>query len=361
MKAPWFGTIMLGTVVGGCFNPSSVEDTDAAGSGTSSVETGTAPPTSDGPPAGTETSGTTAGPDADSGTMTGEPDDTTSADPTIDPDTSGGIPPECDEPDVPCPEGEYCVAGACSEPPEGMVAVPAGNFWMGCEDPNDTDCLPDQYPFHEVFLDAFAIDRTEATIDEYEACMEAGGCGAPAQENAFGQACTWDNAPNGTYPITCINWFQASSFCEWQGKRLPTEAEWEKAARGTDARLFPWGNDAPTCNHAAANSCTDFAVADGTVPVGSLPLGASPYGALDMAGNVWEWVSDWYDASYYLVSPGQNPGGPASGPRRGLRSCSTNSGWIAAITTFRGVDYDVPTRSDAHRTVGVRCAISATR
>lgn len=361
---PLVGLSLASVLVIGCFDPSGVEDTEAtdgsggateAGSGSGSA---TAPMTSadDGDDDGVVTDG----PDPDDGTTMDDPGDTTMTDPSAGSDSTGDVQPECDEPDLPCRDGQYCVAGACADPPEGMVAVPAGTFWMGCEDEADEDCNPDQYPFHEVSLDAFAIDRTEASIDDYMACVEAGACEAPAAQTAFGDACTWDDAFNGTYPITCINWFRAQAFCEWQGKRLPTEAEWEKAARGDDARLYPWGDTAPTCNHAVAANCTMFNVSGGTMPVGSLPLGASPYGALDMAGNVFEWVADWYDAAYYLDSPTENPQGPASGPRRALRSCGFNYSAGAMRAAFRSPDYEVPTQNDANRNVGVRCAISAT-
>jgi formylglycine-generating enzyme required for sulfatase activity len=267
--------------------------------------------------------------------------------------TSGGPEPECGPADdSPCPEGRYCVSGECADPPDGMVAVPAGSTWIGCNEIADDDCLDDEHPFHEVILDAFAIDRTEVTVADYMACVDAGQCSSPDATNAFGNPCTLGPTPE--HPMTCVDWFAASNYCEQHGKRLPTEAEWEKAARGDSGQLYPWGDDNPSCDEAVMNECRDTS----TQPVGSKPAGASPYGALDMGGNVFEWVSDWYAAAYYVESPLENPTGPGTGTRRVIRSAGPNYPDEAMRTSFRGVDHEVPTPDGAAVVVGFRCVFA---
>ena len=173
-----------------------------------------------------------------------------------------------------------------------LVYVPAGEFLMGSE---DEDAWEDESPEHLVYLDAFWIYQTEVTNQQYNLCVEAGACDDVS-----------DN--DNDYPVTGVFRRDGRQYCEWAGGRLPTEAEWEKAARGTDGRKFPWGNQPPTCDLANFADCLE-----GTAPVGSYPQGASPYGALDMAGNVWEWVSDGYEPAYYSLSPYENPTGPSGG------------------------------------------------
>jgi len=177
---------------------------------------------------------------------------------------------------------------------------------------------PDEQPVHTVNLSAFWIDRNDVTVDQYAACVTAGGCTAPRGSNSSFTYCNWGSPRTGDHPINCVDWSQGRAYCTWAGKRYPTEAEWEKAARGTDARTFPWGDAEPSCTYAVTrdapsvegNGCGVWT----TAPVGSKPAGASPYGALDMLGNVWQWVNDWYDPSYYATSPSTNPPGPASSP-----------------------------------------------
>ncbi len=182
--------------------------------------------------------------------------------------------------------------------------VPAGEFLMGSPDGVGDD---DEHPQHSVYLDAFWIMQTEVTNAQYAKCVAAGACGAPDNSR-------WQDAAYADHPVTAVDWNQASAYARWAGGRLPTEAEWEKAARGTDGRTYPWGNEAPAAS--LANCC---AFVNDTTPVGSYPAGASPYGALDMAGNVWEWTADWYDSGYYSQSPAQNPTGPANGNSRVVR------------------------------------------
>jgi formylglycine-generating enzyme required for sulfatase activity len=221
--------------------------------------------------------------------------------------------------------------------PGDMVSVPAGDFAMGCA-PNDTQCREDEKPQHMVTLQAFEIDRTEVTQEQYAACVQAKACGAPV--------CAWD-CTKTAYPAACIDWAQAKAYCAWAGKRLPTEAEWEKAARGTDGRIYPWGNDPPDCAHLNMSSCGEQAV-----PVGTFPAGASPYGALDMAGNVVEILADWYDPTYYATSPQNEPTGPATG----TRYVGRGGGYKSMLVWERASSRDWYDVSDAKEPLGFRCA-----
>ncbi len=190
-----------------------------------------------------------------------------------------------------------------------MVLVPAGEFTMGSNSGDD-----DEKPPHLVYLDAFWIDKYEVTNAFYKKCVDAGKCQRPNPTGSSTRNAYYGNTQFDNYPVIYVAWADAKTYCEWAGKRLPTEAEWEKAARGTDGRTYPWGNDwdAKKLNSGEGG-------AGDTVAVGSYPAGASPYGVMDMAGNVWEWVADWYDASYYSKSPVRNPTGPSSGQTRGVR------------------------------------------
>jgi len=218
-----------------------------------------------------------------------------------------------------------------------MVYVPAGEFIMGSHQRSN------EQPVHAVYLDAFYIDKTEATNAQYRACVEAGLCRAPTICD-WGEP-TYEDPSKIDHPVVCVSWNDAKAYCEWAGKRLPTEAEWEKAARGTDGRTYPWG-EGIDCDRAQYSGCGGQ-----TVPVGSKPKGGSPYGALDMAGNVWEWVADWYDSGYYSRSPERNPLGPDSGELRVLRGGS----WVYIPTSVRCAirDWYIPDKRSSG--VGFRC------
>jgi formylglycine-generating enzyme required for sulfatase activity len=238
-----------------------------------------------------------------------------------------------------------------------MVHVPAGEFLMGSTNA-DSDAESDEKPQHTVYLDAFWIDRTEVTRSQYRKCVEAGVCGAPT-------TCGWGDPTHGgtstaDYPVVCVNWSGARAYCKWAGARLPTEAEWEKAARGTDGRVYPWGNsfDGSRLNFCDQNceyDRRDATANDGhvrTAPVGSYPSGVSPCGALDMAGNVREWVNDWHDGGYYAQSPARNPPGPDLGEYRVIRGGS----WLAIRRDVRSADRFRFRPTYADWDLGFRCA-----
>ncbi len=197
---------------------------------------------------------------------------------------------------------------------EGMVYIPEGEFTMGG---NYRDA---EKPVHKVYLSAFYIDKYEVAVDEYAACIKAGVCKRPGT----GKNCNFGESGRENHPINCVTWYDAYTYCRWAGKRLPTEAEWEKAARGTDGREYPWGDAKATCSYAVMNDGGAGCRMDRTWPVGSKPKGASPYGVMDMAGNVWEWGMDWYDKDYYSRSPDRNPKGSDSGRYRVLRGGAWN-------------------------------------
>ncbi|MBI2571766.1 MAG: SUMF1/EgtB/PvdO family nonheme iron enzyme [Candidatus Schekmanbacteria bacterium] len=218
---------------------------------------------------------------------------------------------------------------------------------MGCDGTQGSwSCYSQEAPVHAVNLDAYYIDTYEVTAAEYKGCVDGGGCTGAST----GGSCTYNVGGKETHPINCVDWNQATAYCSWSGKRLPTEAEWEKAARGTDQRIFPWGNAAPDCTYA---NFYNFGYCVGaTTPVGSYPERVSPYGAFDMAGNVWEWVSDWYDSGYYGQSPYQNPSGPSSGSNRVRRGGALTVDAAQLRSAYR--DKSLPTAWYA--SVGFRCA-----
>ncbi|MEZ4735960.1 MAG: formylglycine-generating enzyme family protein [Caldilineaceae bacterium] len=185
------------------------------------------------------------------------------------------------------------------------IHIPASEFTMGSNGGN-----PDEQPMHTVYLDEFWMMQTEVTNAQFAQCVAAGVCLAPRNER-------WDDPAFANHPVTGVNWSQANGYATWVGGRLPTEAEWEKAARGADGRIYPWGNQAPTAQTANFNT-----LAGDTVPVGQYPDGASPYDVLDLAGNVEEWVADLYDSDYYTYTPVRNPQGPATGTFGVLRGGS---------------------------------------
>ncbi len=226
-------------------------------------------------------------------------------------------------------------SGRC---PLGRVDIPRGSFWMGSPDGHGEQ---DEHPAHWVTVGAFCMDRTEVTVGAYGQCVAADGCSAPAPVD--GESCNWEVAGRENHPINCVDWGMAATYCRWAGGRLPTEAEWEYAARGTDGRAYPWGNDAPggqLCWRQSHSTCV----------VGSHPRGDSPFGLHDMAGNVWEWTSEWY-------GPYSEHGVPGSGLNhvdRGGSWLVVDPSWVRASCRDGGG----PSFRDGN--LGFRCAYGAT-
>ncbi len=194
-----------------------------------------------------------------------------------------------------------------------MVLIPEGPFAMGSD---DLRALEDERPMHQVWLRAFSIDLYEVTTTQYALFLAA------EQRPAPWQWTTVDLAHHGDRPVIGVDWYDARAFCSWKGKRLPTEAEWEKAARGTDGRSYPWGNQAPTNSHANFALGARFSYGQVLMAVHSFESGTSPYGLYQMAGNTYEWVQDWYAVNYYKNSPKRNPNGPDQGQFKTVRGGS---------------------------------------
>lgn len=246
-----------------------------------------------------------------------------------------------------------------------MVYVPAGSFMMGSEDGES-----DERPVHEVYLDAYWIDKYEVNNAQFAQFIKETGYRTDAEI----EGCSWvyfegtlpcvmdvswkkprgsgsNNRGKEDYPVIHVSWNDALAYCEWAGRELPTEAQWEKAARGEDGRTYPWEEESP--NPKLLNYDRNVGK---TSAVGSYPAGASPYEVMDMAGNVWEWVRDWYDVDYYTVSPQQNPQGPASSTYRANRGGSwVEDGWIMRANNRGMVNPEFSANF-----VGFRCAKNGT-
>ena len=236
-----------------------------------------------------------------------------------------------------------------------MVFIPAGEFIMGDDGSSD-----DEGPERKVFLDAFCIDKYEVANAQYKECVDAGACNPPAQQSSPSRLSYYDNPQYDNYPVIWVTWDDAQAYCKWRDKRLPTEAEWEKAARGTDGRLWPWGNSEPDesklnlCDVNCAYDWKESHLDDGyedTAPVGSFEAGKSPYGVYNMGGNVREWVADWYVPDYYETAPDRNPPGPDSGVGKALRGGSWRSNIPVAHSTYR-LWYASSTKDEY---IGFRC------
>ncbi len=228
-----------------------------------------------------------------------------------------------------------------AQAPEGMLLVPGGEFTMGAD-----DLAPDARPAHRVTVSAYWLDRFQTTNGQYRACVEAGACLPPKDRRFF------DEAERAEHPVVNVTWTQARTYCHWKGKRLPTEAEWEKAARGTDGRRYPWGNGPAPVTHRVKGGEVKVA-GNGTEPVGGPSSIISPYGVSDLVGSVSEWVKDWYSEDFYQTLPVQDPQGPVRGSFRVLRGGPLGERPLDHHVSHRGWDemtYWGPT-------LGFRCAL----
>jgi formylglycine-generating enzyme required for sulfatase activity len=263
-----------------------------------------------------------------------------------------------------------------------MVHISGGKFFMGSD---DIDADVDERPAHQVTLSPYCIDMYEVTTSEYKACSDIGECKRaafevdwkdirPIERKVFSPVCNGNRTDRADHPINCVDWDMASGYCSWAHKRLPTEAEWEFAARGPDGRRYPWGDDPPdsTRMNACGKECIAWGVKNGidmsvrgqgmyaeddgfatTAPVGSFPRGKSRYGLFDVVGNVWEWTGDW--EGKYTATAAADPKGPATGERRVVRGGAFNGllpSWVRPSQRYS----DFPkTHSHAY---GFRCAQS---
>ncbi|GEM_PF-2937508 len=234
-----------------------------------------------------------------------------------------------------------------------LILIPSGMFNMGCDPAHNGgfSCLLNETPLHPVQLDSYYIDRTEVTVSQYSLCVAAGGCAPPSSNGSATRLSYYDNPAFATYPVIFVSWQDAANYCTWAGMRLPTEAEWEKAARGSSTNIaYPWGDSAASCvraNYGGPSGC----VGD-TTGTASLASGASPYGVMELSGNVLEWVNDWYDANYYATSTVINPPGPSTGTAKVMRGGS----WALIASDIRNAFRLYTPTSNNQNDLGFRCA-----
>ncbi len=229
-----------------------------------------------------------------------------------------------------------------------MIAFPAGEFWMGSP---EGEGRKDEWPRHKVYLDAYAIDRYEASGRDFERYLEANPKQHPTITGWFDRKIRPDMAQR---PVFGLTWKRCRDYCIWKGKRLPTEAEWERAAAGLQSRLYPWGDELPDPSRANFNRCCFIQKGLVLSEVSENPLGKTPEGVFNLAGNVAEWVHDWYDKNYYKVSPYKNPQGPERGKYHTIRGGAWNSlpGYLRSSSRYGYND------ANDFYGIGCRCAQS---
>lgn len=251
-----------------------------------------------------------------------------------------------------------------------LVFIPAGHFWRGSRDDYGF-ADPDERPQRKLIMAAFWMDQFEVSNAQYAMCVDAGACTPPLASGSATHNEYFNDPHYDSYPVINVNWYQAETYCEWVGRRLPTEAEWEKAARGKDARRYPWewvSSIQDSLGRTRLNFCDkncplpqqnvsyDDGFAD-TAPTGSFPAGNSPYDVFDMAGNVWEWTADWYASKYYQDAPEQNPPGPDSGSMRVIHGGSwMESAFNGSLHIFRAANRSWQDPAAAAHNLGFRCS-----
>jgi formylglycine-generating enzyme required for sulfatase activity len=256
------------------------------------------------------------------------------------------------------PPTEAKLKDTWASPMDGMelAYIPHGQFLIGSLDSDPQSWLMEK-PQHRVELSGYWMDKTEITNAMYAKCIQSGACPAKKMRIANTRESYFGDAKFDNYPVIYVTWEEAQTYCAWAGRKLPTEAQWEAAARGSDGRLYPWGNAAPTCNvvNYAISVPTDFSKSNyctgDTTAVGKYPKGASPFAVLDMAGNVWEWVADW-ESPNYLVEPHLDPTGFSTGENRVIRGGS----YFNDAKYIRAAMRSSHEPTDATNYIGFRCA-----
>ena len=262
--------------------------------------------------------------------------------PTFDPFASGSFYIEITPEPVPDPsENRFGKDNA------EMVFIPSGSFTMGSD---ESDALTDTRPAHEVYLDGYWIDKYEVTNAQFARCVEAGYCYEPRDLSSSTHKDYYINDDYANFPVIHVDWNQAKAYCFWAGKRLPTEAEWEKAARGDGSFIYPWGNELP----AEIPMQVGLFGSGDTAPVDAFPEGNSPYGAYNVGGNVWEWTADQYDQYFYSKSPAENPKAVTGGNDYVIRGFSWAYPFSRHEITTRNFSYILNHSYD----LGFRCALS---
>jgi formylglycine-generating enzyme required for sulfatase activity len=244
--------------------------------------------------------------------------------------TDAGLPDSSGTPDDAAPSD----AG----PPPEEIALPTGTFWRGCNILHQDSCASDELPYRELTLSAYLIDSQEVTQADYAVCVTDGACVAP--DDLYTPEVTPD------LPIRGVRWTEALAYCTFRGKRLPSEAEWERAMRGDDGRTYPWGEEPPDCERAVLQGC------DGPLDIPGRAAGASPFGLRDGAGNVREWVNDRYDSGTYAIDPDVDPRGPDTGNSRVIRGGS----YVSPLDNLRVASRVAAIQTLAFDDVGFRCA-----